>query len=527
MFNIDQFITQLNDLEIVADKEKLFRESRNELKYAIADLYNSDKSEYERVVDDISHAFKGSKNSKVTVIRKALQNMVSEVGAEKLNKKVKGFSSADVKTLSATKQGEVQFTPANLKEVLLHANNVKFVWDRFTNQAYFTEMMWEPRTDPFEYKKYKSVAKYDRYEDNNNLIELKVALNQLFTTEKSFPNLDEVVGNVAKFNEIDFATDWLQSYNDWDGIDRMNNPETCWATTILKCEASNWAATFSRVLPLCLIYRIMQPGYHIRYYFAIEGEQNIGKSEFCRTIVPEKWSTIGSLQEKDEEKLGLQFNGHLVVELSEKGGMDRVTQEMQKRFLTDQYYKYRIIYEKYPGRYPRRNIFVVTTNDSYFLNDPTGNSRCVPIKSLRKTNEFIDLKMLEAIWPQVLAQALFMYNNKSSPYLTDEELETQKAITSKLDIVDDSIEYEMIEAYMNDRIGDTTRLETAKEEGVTMEHIYDFVANYQNIPRGQVMKHRTLLRRALKKYGFVSSNDQSKYFKDIERTARYYVWPSK
>ena len=78
---------------------------------------------------------------------------------------------------------------------------------------------------------------------------------------------------------------------------------------------------------------------------------------------------------------------------------------------------YRPPYAKANGRFPRRSVFVGTTNsDAYLKHDPSGYRRYWPVKCLR-----VDLDALRRDAPQLWAEAVARYNRGEQWWLTDDE----------------------------------------------------------------------------------------------------------
>jgi hypothetical protein len=524
--DVEKFIRELNDLETLDEKEELLTKRKDIIAFIADELAVTDKAKCEELIDRIANSFKSGNKGRAASIERLLRNEINRAENRRTRERIQQFSSVELDKLSGDGKGTVFFTPANLQKVLLHANEMKLVWDTFSNKAYLTKMPWQPRSEPITLP--MANGDYDnvfyQYADNNNSVETKIALNQMFVKETSFPNLDEVVGNVAMADSRDFAKEWLLSHTDCGTVDLLGDPNTCLAVQLFKCEPSLLAAAWSRLFVMNLVWRILHPGCHTRYFFAVQSNQNIGKSEFCTHIVPPFWSTVGSFAEKNEEKLGELFNGHLVIELSEKGGMDRTSADFQKRFLTNNNYRYRIPWDKYPSTFPRRCVFFVSMNDIHFLNDPTGNTRCLAIQSMREENDYIVWKDAMPMLQQSIAQGLALYNKGVDQYLTKEEEALQREANAKLDIIDDSFEWEIVESYMAEDNG--INFTAAKQDGVCIKQIFDWASERYGIPGSQAKNMRTLIRRALKKYGFSKSSDDTKHFPGVG-SHRYFIWEKK
>jgi predicted P-loop ATPase len=86
-----------------------------------------------------------------------------------------------------------------------------------------------------------------------------------------------------------------------------------------------WSAIWSRTLILSLVSRCYSPGAPQRYYFTIEGQQNIGKTQFCRLLVPPFWYSSAALSSRDDIiEFYRQTYDKAVVEFAELIGHPRI-----------------------------------------------------------------------------------------------------------------------------------------------------------------------------------------------------------
>jgi predicted P-loop ATPase len=99
--------------------------------------------------------------------------------------------------------------------------------------------------------------------------------------------------------------------------------------------------------------------------------------------------------------------------------------ETIKHFISKCEDRYRVAYGKRTETFPRQCIFIGTTNNREFLNDPTGNRRFWPIDvAINKPvkNIWVDLNQAEI--DQLWAEAVTLYKAGESVFL-DKDLELQ------------------------------------------------------------------------------------------------------
>ena len=112
----------------------------------------------------------------------------------------------------------------------------------------------------------------------------------------------------------------------------------------------------------------------------IEGKQGIGKSTGLRALFSPDWfkDSLPPMGQKDASDY---IVGSWCIELAEMAYQKKAEVEQQKAFLSRQEEKYRPAYKKTSIIYPRRCVFVATTNRDDWAIDETGNRRYLPIKA--------------------------------------------------------------------------------------------------------------------------------------------------
>jgi predicted P-loop ATPase len=152
---------------------------------------------------------------------------------------------------------------------------------------------------------------------------------------------------------------------------------------------------------LGVVKRAYEPGCKFDYAFVLQGEQEVGKSTFFRTLAK------GSFSDTMTEKLNVDdlriLHEYAINEWSELDGFTAKTYEGKiKAFLSRQEDQFRLPYEKDHVKMPRRSVIVGTVNESQFLTDMTGNRRflVVPVKWIVPPE---DLKLrVDEIWAAVI-----------------------------------------------------------------------------------------------------------------------------
>ena len=152
------------------------------------------------------------------------------------------------------------------------------------------------------------------------------------------------------------------------------------------------------------------------------GGQGIGKSTALETLCFS--DALGSAYFGDSEismdryKEAVQsIQGKLIYEIQELARRSKSV-EVEKAFLTRKIDDVRLPYKRANEKFPRRTVFVATTNKKNVLHDATGSRRfwCVDLGKKK-----IDIAKLKEDVSLIWSEVLYYYDNKEQHYLTDEE----------------------------------------------------------------------------------------------------------
>ncbi len=184
----------------------------------------------------------------------------------------------------------------------------------------------------------------------------------------------DAVNYVASLAVFDSAIEWIEALK-WDGVPRCEN----FLRDYFNSEDSNYVRSVSSYLWTGLAGRIVEPGVKADMVPVIIGKQGEGKSYGLSELVPsfEFFETI-DLMERDAD-LARRMRGKLVIEIGELRGLHSRDMESIKEFITRSHESWVPKYQEFARKYPRRSIFVGTSNQSEFLADTTGNRRWLPV----------------------------------------------------------------------------------------------------------------------------------------------------
>jgi len=179
---------------------------------------------------------------------------------------------------------------------------------------------------------------------------------------------------VAMDNQIDTAQVWLDGL-EWDGTPRID----LFLTTYFRAEDSPYTRAVSSYLWTALAGRVIEPGCKADMVPILVGGQGIGKSTGVAALAPAAdFFTEVSLHEKDDD-LSRRMRGRLVAEIGELRGLHTKEMEAIKTFITRTHESWVPKFREFATQFPRRLVFVGTTNQEQFLADETGNRRWLPV----------------------------------------------------------------------------------------------------------------------------------------------------
>lgn len=239
-------------------------------------------------------------------------------------------------------------------------------------------------------------GKWRALEDNDS-VNLQTAISIIFPCFGKVGKMmifDAMV-KVAKENAVDSAADWMRSLR-WDGAPRLDDwffhafgaPQDEYH----KAVASNWWKG--------MVKRAIHPGSKFDYVLVLEGPQGSKKSTSLSTIGGD-WH-VETAMSTDNKDFFMQFQGKLIVEFSEGETLSRTEVKRMKAIITMQTDRYRPSYGRVSEDFPRHCVFAMTTNQTEYLKDETGNRRWLPVRVVK---DEADIAWLSANREQLYAEA--------------------------------------------------------------------------------------------------------------------------
>lgn len=190
----------------------------------------------------------------------------------------------------------------------------------------------------------------------------------------------DAVLTVAAEHSFDSAILWLQSLPR-DGARRCET----FLSDYLGAEDTPYVRAVSLYLWSALAGRVMDPGCQADMTPILIGAQGSGKTSAVRALVPAMQFFCSVSFHESDDNLARKMRGKIVAEIGELRGLGTKEIEAIKDFISRTHEEWVPKYREFSTQFPRRLLFVGTTNKDQFLADDTGNRRWLPVK-VGKTN---------------------------------------------------------------------------------------------------------------------------------------------
>jgi len=186
----------------------------------------------------------------------------------------------------------------------------------------------------------------------------------------------------------------------WDGVPRVGQ----WLVTYAGAEDNEFNRAVGRMALIAAVARIYEPGCKVDNMLVLESGQGAGKSALIARLFGQDW-TIDRLPDLSSKEALINLRGKWVVEVAELAAFKGRGAEQIKAFLTSPVDVFRPPYGETVESYPRQNVFIGTTNEDQYLDDPTGNRRPWPVK----VSEALDVEGIGRDRDQLWAEAVHLY----------------------------------------------------------------------------------------------------------------------
>jgi hypothetical protein len=226
----------------------------------------------------------------------------------------------------------------------------------------------------------------------------------------------DVVLAIADENKFDSAIIWLES---------LQHDGTARCETFLSDHFGVADTPYHRAVSLymwtAMAGRVLDPGCKCDMVPILVGEQGVGKSSMVSALVPSPRLMVEVSFNEAEDNLARKMRGKLVGEIAELKGLNSRDAESIKAFITRTHEKWIPKYREFETEYPRRLLFIGTTNEEAFLADPSGARRYLPVRV-----GTIDVGSIRSIVELCWAEAAVLFAKQGIAWRQAERLARQE-----------------------------------------------------------------------------------------------------
>jgi len=436
---LQQIIDSLSKFGDQAAAKQWFNENRGEVIPLLAAQFEEDKYQYDVVIESLIGFFpKGMIKLIRSEIASSVQNLLAKMRQERM--KPHWIDENDPPKLTVDDKGKPTPTQQSLVEILKKSKYLRVIYDEYTNKNYFEvfgeyKLPWVYSVEnafTLEYHiqhKEKSVnsISYLPTDMKYQKSALKYYMANFFDQEMRWITLEDSINVVANDNRINVVRDHFSNgLEEWDGKDRFD---------VLHRHAGVRDAAASRLAMKAILLGVMarsfKPGFPFRTTVVLVGEEKIGKSWLAEKLnIHLKFFLEFTFNKNtSEEEIGRKLEGRMVVELPDTGGLGVRNDNQIKSFLTQKYDNFRRMHADNVEGIGRSCIFIVTSNSMEYYLGTSGGTRFVPIAVTK-----FDREAIEAEFPQLFAQAKYLWDHGETPELTTEEEELQQQLIKQQEV---------------------------------------------------------------------------------------------
>ena len=435
---LQHILTTITKFANKTEAKEWFKDNQTEIIPLLTDLFEQEPSQYNSVVEDLVENFVGA----TTTIKDAIKRGVGKLLADRRDERASHhwIDPNEPPMFTPDAKGKILPTQRLLVEILHKSKYVNVVLEehrKSNDLEVYGEyrLPWittESNSLRIQYqiehriKKVREVIYYPvelKYQQSS----LKYYLGNFFTTEVDWRALRDAINVVALENKVNVVQDYFTNgIEEWDGKDRMDL-----LFRLAGAKNERWARIVLRLIMLSIMARTFEPGYDFRGSALLVGPENIGKSWFTSKLSIHQRFFLQFTFERNTNnaEIGRLFEGRMVIELADTGGMGIRNDNQIKAFLTQKADNFRRMRSDIVEDMDRSCIFIITANSMEYYLGHIGNTRIWPIEVDKFDMEAIELEL-----PQLFAQAKYMWDHGETPRPTDEELELQQQMVLQQEV---------------------------------------------------------------------------------------------
>lgn len=215
--------------------------------------------------------------------------------------------------------------------------------------------------------------------------------------------------------------DYLTSLT-WDGVPRIDTL----FVDYFGADDTPYTRAITRKTLTAAVARVMDPGCKFDYMLILEGPQGIGKSSFLAQLATNPKYYLDELRTFEGKEASELIQGKWIAEVAELSAFGKAETNIIKGFVTRQTDTFRAAYGKGTKDYPRKCVFIGTTNSEEYLKDATGERRYWPLRLHSKITIPLNEIPVNQLWAEAFARWQFGETLYLSPELEEEAKRQQE-----------------------------------------------------------------------------------------------------
>lgn len=307
--------------------------------------------------------------------------------------------------------------------------------------------------------------------------------NYPFFERVSAPTVEQALMMYVYSNTVNEPREYFEKL-EWDGEHRLNH----WLSIVFGTPDDEYHSAVGANWLKGLARRVCEPGCKFDYVLVLEGPQGYRKTTSMHILG--RGMHVETTMSTDNKDFYLLLLRNIIVEFSEGETLSRSEIKNLKAVLTMQEDQFRLPYGRNVAMYPRHCVFAMTTNQSQYLKDETGNRRWLPVT----LTMVADTEWLEKNLDQLYAEA---YNRAINLKETTYEFPVEETLRRQQESVIDDPYNDLVALWYR------SLSHAEKEAGITTLDVYQKVYQQgaplgRELPRAQAMVIASILKSELK-----------------------------
>lgn len=327
--------------------------------------------------------------------------------------------------LEVDNKGNLTKTLKNAELILTYDPDVRdvFGYDQFSEMPVLKRLpYWRTSQVRIDNEDCKNLQEYIDMEDVDESY-LRLHFEEKYEFDSRIV-LNDALNIVEHKNAFHPVRDYLNSLK-WDGEKRLE-------TIFIDCFGVT-DTLYSREVGIKFfvgaVRRVFMPASKMDYIPVLVSEEGLGKSRFIRRMA-KLWGSDTFYTFNGSKEAYEQLRGVWIMEIPELNGVQNRSTNSRKAFVTKGEDRYRSAYLKYTKTYKRQCVFIASSNDVVFLDDPSEDGRrwwglmCNPERITISVHDDAFLDLVDKYW----AEAVHYYLQGVLPVLSQEAEEQAREV---------------------------------------------------------------------------------------------------